>query len=162
MKVDFKAILSEYWHSNSGLFFLVGETIYMYGCKFKLNFLEKLDLLTILKCKFGCIPYQITKIQDLNSLLMLKENKFFEDIKEVTINCNENVFEYDIIDSVCYFKNYINNKIGNFCTSTFTINSSKAHYNCIPYIVDLEDGYKINMNFETLCKHKVGKFKYAK
>lgn len=162
MKVEFKAVLSEYWHSNFGLFFLVGETIYMHGCKSKLNFLEKLGVLIILKYRFGCIPHQITKIQDLNSLLMLKENKFFEDIKEVTINCNENVFEYDIIDSVCYFKNYINNKIGNFCTSTFAINSSKAHYNCTPYIVDLKDGYKINMNFKTLCKHNVGKFKYAK
>ena len=160
--INFKAVLSEYWGSNFGLFFLIDETIYFYRCKFNLNFLEKLDVLITLKYKFGFIPHQITKIQDLNSLLMLKENKFFEDIKEVIINCNENVFEYDIVDSVCYFKNYINNKIGNFCTSTFVVNSSNAHYNCVPYIIDLEDGCKTYMNFKTLCKHKVGSFKFAK
>ena len=162
MKINFKAVLSEYWYSNFGLFFLVDETIYMYRCKFNLNFLEKLNVLITLKYKFGYIPHQITKIQDLNSFLMLKENRFFEDIKEIKVNEVENVFEYNIVDSVCYFKNYVNNKVGNFCTSTFAINSSNAHYNCVPYIVDLEDDRKIHMNFKTLCKHKVGSFKFAK
>ena len=51
--INFKAVLSEYWSSNFGLFFLVDETIYMYRCKFNLNFLEKLDVLITLKYKFG-------------------------------------------------------------------------------------------------------------
>lgn len=161
--INFKAILNEYWGSNFGLFFLIDEEIYFYKCGFKLNLIEKLDVFITLKYKFGYIPHQITKIQDLNSLLMLKENKFFEEIKKIKINDIENVFEYHIMDSVCYFKNYINNKIGNYCTSIFSINNSSVHYNCVPYIVDLNDyNGKINMNFSTLSKHKVGNFKFQK